>query len=86
MTKDEIRAFVDQHFDPFDGVRQRTIARKDTNMKTPAYSAGARYERKAVRVYLERKVKAYGRDSSYAVLLAWMRSRQTRYDKKAGGL
>ena len=57
-------------------------------MATPvsAYSAGARYERKALRAYLERKVKAYGTGSAYAVLLNWVRGRQGRYDKKPGGL
>ena len=53
---------------------------------TPSYSAGARYERAAMRTYLERKVQAYGTGSAYGVLLAWVRGRQGRYDKKPGGL
>jgi hypothetical protein len=54
--------------------------------KSPLYSAGARYERKALRVYLERKVRGYGIDSAYAILLAWVRGRQSRYEKRLGGL
>jgi hypothetical protein len=53
---------------------------------TALYSAGARYERKAMRAYLERKIKSYGSGSAYAVLLAWVRGRQSRYEKKPGGL
>ena len=53
---------------------------------TPLYSAGARYERKALRAHLERKVKAHGQDSSYARVLAWVKGRQVRYEKKSGGL
>ena len=56
-------------------------------MPTPSlYSAGARYERAALRKYLERKIKKYGSGSSYAVLLTWTKGRQSRYDKKPGGL
>jgi hypothetical protein len=52
----------------------------------PSYSAGARYERKAMRAYLERKVKAFGSASVYAMLLDWVRRRQSRYEKQRGGL
>ena len=53
---------------------------------SPIYSAGARYERAMLRKYLERKIKAYGTGSSYAVLLSWLRGRQSRYDRRPGGL
>jgi len=57
----------------------------------PSYSAGARYERKALRTHLEKKLKACdGRDvpqrEVYELELKWVRTRQARYDKKPGGL
>jgi hypothetical protein len=55
-------------------------------MNTPIYSAGARYERAAMRAHLERMVKKWPEDSSYVVMLRWIRGRQSRYDKRPGGL
>lgn len=54
-------------------------------MTKPVYSAGARYERKAFITYLSRHAK----DSAspiWEVILAWVRARRSRYDKKPGGL
>ena len=58
---------------------------------TPAKSEGARYERKAIRAYLRRQLNATPNGSSTATIalretLAWVLTRQKRYDKKAGGL
>jgi hypothetical protein len=51
------------------------------------YSAGARFERKAMREYLERKVQRGGvLESAYIATLHWVKGRQSRYDKKPGGL
>ncbi len=66
------------------------------------FSAGARYERKALRTYLKRKIHAIPdirrhtppnlrirRMSRYQALcqaLTWVRGRQSRYDKRKGGL
>ena len=54
----------------------------------PIFSAGARYERAAMRSHLERLAKQNG-DSHGAIIeqiLEWVRTRQSRYDKKPGGL
>jgi hypothetical protein len=59
---------------------------------TPIYSAGARYERKALREYLARRIEKYikaGHDeraTQLALVLVWVKTRQSRYDKKPGGL
>lgn len=50
-----------------------------------AYSAGARYERAALRKYLERKIKN-GEAVPARTILGWVRGRQARYDQKPGGL
>lgn len=58
------------------------------------YSAGARYERKAVREYLARLLKAENAQfvPSQRITellrraLRWVRTRQTRYDNRPGGL
>lgn len=55
----------------------------------PAFSAGARYERKALRLYLRRRCRTSCAPSSRDMLndvLAWVLARETRYGKKAGGL
>lgn len=57
--------------------------------KNPARSEGARYERKAIREYLRRKIKNYsdkGAPVQYQIVLDWVLERQERYDKKTGGL
>ena len=51
---------------------------------TPLYSAGARYERAALRAKLEREMKRS--PGYYTGLLRWVKSRQSRYNKKPGGL
>ena len=50
------------------------------------YSAGARYERQALRTKLERMRKADATDVTVKNLLQWVRSRESRYNKKPGGL
>jgi len=56
-------------------------------MAEPIYSAGARYERAALRKHLERKVKKGSiLESAYIAMLKWVKGRQSRYDKKPGGL
>lgn len=50
----------------------------------PKTSAGARLERKAFRAYL-RRMAARGK-GTIAEALDWVLARQTRYDKKTGGL
>jgi hypothetical protein len=55
----------------------------------PEFSAGARYERQAVREYFTRKMKrTQNRDEAdlVASMLRWVRTRQARYDKRPGGL
>lgn len=67
-------------------------------MSNPAFSAGARYERKAVREYLERKLKrwkltsdrmgigSYGPELAlYQRALRWVRTRERRYSRRPGG-
>lgn len=54
-------------------------------MADPLKSEGARLERKAVRGYLNRKLKAYGSEDLLKAL-SWVLKRQDRYDKKPGGL
>jgi hypothetical protein len=51
----------------------------------PLYSAGARYERKALRAYLKRRSRT---TTTMEVLdvLRWVVARQARYEKKRGGL
>lgn len=51
----------------------------------PKRSEGARLERKAMRAYLRRLWTKTG-DPTIAAALAWVLARQSRYDKKAGGL
>ena len=59
-------------------------------MASPLYSAGARYERAAVRAYLERKLRSASITEEtffvYESVLKWIKSRQSRYDKRPGGL
>jgi len=54
-------------------------------MDKSVYSAGARYERAAMRKYLERKINTL-HSAEFALVLKWVRARETRYDKKPGGL
>lgn len=52
------------------------------------YSAGARYERAALRTYLERMI-AQGCPATqdvYRKVLGWVRRRESRYAKRPGGL
>ena len=53
--------------------------------KSPAYSAGARYERKALRAYLTRLMND-GKPVRVSDLLEWVNKRRERYEKKPGGL
>jgi hypothetical protein len=53
--------------------------------KSPAYSAGARYERKALKAYLTRKLND-GKPIRVSDLLEWISARRERYEKKPGGL
>ncbi len=58
-------------------------------MSSPAYSAGARYERDAVRDYLRRKLRNALNGVEQAILdsaLQWILKRQDRYGKQKGGL
>jgi hypothetical protein len=58
-----------------------------TMKPNPSYSAGARYERKALRTYLERQVLSNGAEVNLVTkILKWVRTRQSRYDKRPGGL
>jgi len=50
------------------------------------YSAGARYERDALRDYLRRKMKRYGGLFGFSETLSWVLDRKKRYDKKPKGL
>lgn len=55
----------------------------------PKKSEGARYERKAMRAYLSRRiVKLVGNGAIIEAerILEWVKARQERYDKKPGGL
>lgn len=49
----------------------------------PKSSEGARLERRSIREYLRRAIKSR---KSLADALAFVMTRQSRYDKKAGGL
>lgn len=56
---------------------------------SPLLSLGARMERKAIRRYLQRKLKKYNDESAYSVckeMLQWVLTRQKRYDSRPGGL
>lgn len=59
-------------------------------MADQKYSAGARTERQAVRNYLRRQVSIHGTNRAEGRVLqgalAWVLTRQKRYDKKPGGL
>lgn len=56
-------------------------------MATTIYSEGARYERAAMRTYLERKINRGGvMESAWIAALKWVKGRQSRYDKRPGGL
>lgn len=67
-----------------------------TKTAKPEYSAGARYERKALRAYLTRLIGAIDREMddpgmkriqvAYQNVLRWVQTREKRYDKKPGGL
>lgn len=54
----------------------------------PKYSEGARYERRAMRSMLRRRIGAAGAAGAkvYDDILQWVVRRQERYDKKPGGL
>ena len=53
----------------------------------PKFSAGARLERRAFRNYLKRKlVGGYNPIIQIGDALDWVKKRQARYDRKAGGL
>lgn len=59
-------------------------------MAHPLYSAGARYERAALRTYLARLIRSKRTfvedEKCYQRVLAWVKKREVRYDKKRGGL
>lgn len=59
-------------------------------MKDAARSEGARWERKAVRAYLRRRLLkdrlTQPAKSIVEEILKWVLTRQARYDKKKGGL
>lgn len=62
-------------------------------MPKPEFSAGARCERKAFREYLRRRIKPKDSQrgtpediSTLESVLMWVKGRQSRYDKKEGGL
>ncbi len=57
-----------------------------TAKASPAKSAGARLERKAMRTYLRRLIKRWGGSVVAEEALAWVLQRQKRYDKRPGGL
>jgi len=70
-----------------------------TKKASQEYSAGARYERAAMRTYLERLIRTRELRSSggqpaaassfraeYREILAWVLRRQKRYAKRPGGL
>ena len=62
---------------------------KAKKAKDPARSEGARYERKAFREYLRRKIDDGNLDDAGTELqnvLDWVLGRQKRYGKKEGGL
>lgn len=88
MTRAEIHDFIDREFDPLDHVPHRKGVYR--NMATdPKKSEGARYERKAMRAYLTRRIaKLVGNGAIIEAQrhLEWVRSRQARYDQKPGGL
>lgn len=58
----------------------------------PKVSEGARLERRALRAYLRRAIaQAPGGElgteaQALRIVHAWVRTRQARYDKRAGGL
>lgn len=55
----------------------------------PKKSEGARYERKAMRAYLQRKLSrgvTIDQAITLTVVFDWVKSRQSRYDKQQGGL
>jgi hypothetical protein len=68
-------------------------------MADPLYSAGARADRAATRKMLEGRIRVLGGDPKFPVndsdnaavvelkgRLKWVRTRQSRYDKRPGGL
>lgn len=58
-------------------------------MTDPKKSEGARMERKAMRAYLQRKLKrgaTVDQVESLTEIFEWVKSRQDRYDKQPGGL
>lgn len=67
-----------------------------TKTAKPEFSAGARYERKALRNYLTRKINkldlgmptvGYSKHmQDLQDILKWVTTRQKRYDQKSGGL
>jgi hypothetical protein len=61
-----------------------------TKKASQEYSAGARYERAALRMYLERMIRTRELRGSfraeYREILAWVLRRQKRYAKRPGGL
>lgn len=54
--------------------------------RDPKYSEGARYERKAMRQMLRRRLAANPHDVALNELLTWVLNRQKRYDPDKGGL
>ena len=55
-------------------------------MADPLYSAGARFERKAMREAIARWMKAVPEEPLYRAILKWIKARESRYSKKPGGL
>ena len=73
------------------------IKKRKPKEASPENSTGARYERKALREYLERRIEKLETDkptpwwlgselSALKRALKWVLGRQSRYDKRAGGL
>jgi len=57
-------------------------------MTKEAFSAGARYERAALRNMLRRRMRRVATlyQPAYAEIIDWVLARQKRYDKRKGGL
>ena len=74
------------------GAKKKVLAKVQA-AKDPKYSAGARYERKAIRMFLRRRlgpVDAQGTGTpesrTLQFVLDWVLARQKRYDETSGGL
>jgi hypothetical protein len=52
----------------------------------PKFSAGARLERRSMRTYLRRQLRATPSLTGLQAVLDWVFKRSARYDKASGGL